>query len=31
MMEDKNIYDNSINAIYELAINQISHEKLNGL
>lgn len=31
MVENKQIYDNTINAIYELAVNQISKQEINGL
>ncbi len=31
MVEYKSIYDNTIRAIFELAINQISHEPINAM
>lgn len=31
MLEYKKIYDNTINAIYQLAINQIAKERINGV
>ncbi len=31
MEENKKIYDNTIHAIYELAINNISKEDIDGL